>query len=342
MRATAALAAAALMGLVVAAKIASGRTPPEDPASAERSIAEADAHYALRAEGHVGARAASLEISEAIAGYERAAVDPRNAEARWKLARALYFLGTYTSLSDAERTAAFARARRFGEDAIGIVGRRKGNARIRSVSPDAAAGIAAGDPDAAASYFWTAVAWGQWALASGRFEAARQGAADRIRDDCATLIRLDPKFEEGGGYRILGRLHDQAPRIPLLTGWVSRSEALRNLRLSVELAPANFVNRHFLAEALHKGDRAQKEEAIRLEEQVAGDTPSEARLVEELALQDQARANLASWKPGRSAASRKSYGSRISVSCLASSPTFTSSVFAITATANAFAGTIRR
>jgi tetratricopeptide (TPR) repeat protein len=295
MRATAALAAAALM----VAGLGGGRTPPGDPVPAEGSIADADAHYARRAAGHAGARAASLEISDAVEGYERAAVDARNAEARWKLARALYFLGTYTALDEAGRMMAFARARRFGEEAIAIVGRRKGNTRIRAISPEAAAAVCAGDPDAAPSYFWSAVSWGQWALASGRFEAARHGAADRIRDDCSTLIRLDPKFEEGGGYRILGRLHDQAPRIPLLTGWVSRAEAIRNLRLSVEVAPANLVNRHFLAEALHKGDRAQKEEAVRIEQQIVRDAPSEAHLVEELALQNQARYNLAGWKTSR-------------------------------------------
>ena len=85
----------------------------------------------------------------------------------------------------------------------------------------------------------------------------------------------------------------------LLTGWVSRAEAIKNLRLSVEIAPANFVNRHFLAEALHKGDRAQKEEAIRLEEQIVRDTPSEGHLVEELTLRDEARDNLERWKTGR-------------------------------------------
>jgi hypothetical protein len=288
MRATAALAAVLLV------------MTPEERVPSERVIADADAHYARRAAGHVGSRAASLEISEAIAGYERAILDPGSAEARWKLARALYFFGTYTGLDDAGRAAAFGRARRFGEEAIAIVGARKGISRIRSMRPDAAAAAAGGDTDAAASYFWTAVGWGQWALASGRFEAARHGAADRIRDDSQTLIRIDPRYEEGGGYRILGRLHDQAPRIPLLTGWVSRAEALRNLRLAVEVAPANFVNRHFLAEALHKGDSAQKEEAIRIEEQLAADSPSEAHLVEELTLQEQARANLESWrKSGR-------------------------------------------
>jgi tetratricopeptide (TPR) repeat protein len=281
------------------AKLEGGLTPSEERVPIERLIADGDEHYARRAAGHAGSRAASLEIWEAISGYERALADASSAEARWKLARALYFLGTYTALDEAGRMTAFARARRFGEEAIAIVGRRKGNSRIRKVSPEAAAAVCAGDPNAAPSYFWTAVAWGQWALASGRFEAARQGAADRIRDDCATLIRLDPKFEEGGGYRILGRLHDQAPRIPLLTGWVSRAEATRNLRLSVEIAPANFVNRHFLAEALHKGNRSQQEEAMRLEEQIVRDAPSEAHLVEELALKDQARDNLERWNKGR-------------------------------------------
>ncbi|HYK43422.1 MAG TPA: hypothetical protein VE007_13625 [Thermoanaerobaculia bacterium] len=298
MRSTAAVAAAAF--LVALAKSGGGRPPgggaPAGGGTVERLIADADAHYARRAAGHAGSRAASLEISEAIAGYERALPDASSAEARWKLARALYFFGTYTALDDPGRTAAFAGARRSGEEAIAIVGRRKGSVRIRALSPEAAAGAAAGDPDAAASYFWTAVAWGQWALASGRFESARQGAADRIRNDSLTLIRVDPTFEEGGGYRILGRLHDQAPRIPLLTGWVSRAEAIRNLRLSIEVAPANFVNRHFLAEALHKGDRGQREEAVRIEEALAADQPSEAHLVEEIALQEQARANLESWR----------------------------------------------
>jgi len=284
---------------LAAAEMTGGRTPQQEapvPAEHVPAVVEADAHYARRAEGHVGARASSVEISEAIAGYERGAVDPKNAEARWKLARALYFFGSYTGLDSPGRLTAFSRARRFGEEALVIIGERKGNARIRSLPPESAALLVAGDADAAPAYFWTAVAWGQWALESGRFESARQGAAARIRDDCLTLIRFDPKYDDGGGYRILGRLHDRAPRIPLLTGWVSRSEALRNLRLAVETAPANTVNRHFLAEALHRGDRAEKQEAFRIEEQIAAETPAANYLVEVLAIQEQARADVESWR----------------------------------------------
>ncbi|HXM77323.1 MAG TPA: hypothetical protein VN971_11135, partial [Thermoanaerobaculia bacterium] len=118
--------------------------------------------------------------------------------------------------------------------------------------------------------------------------------ASRIRDDCRTLIALDPAFEEGGGYRILGRLHDQAPRIPFVTGWVSRAEGLRLLRFAVAEAPRNFVNRQFLAEALERsGDRAG---AVAIERSIAADLPAPERLVEELAIQETARRNLASWQ----------------------------------------------
>jgi hypothetical protein len=60
--------------------------------------------------------------------------------------------------------------------------------------------------------------WGEWALSTGKFEAARTGAAEKIRDYALTVIGVDPEFEEGGGYRIVGRLNDQAPWIPFITG----------------------------------------------------------------------------------------------------------------------------
>jgi tetratricopeptide (TPR) repeat protein len=261
----------------------------------ESQIADADGHYARRHEGHVGSRAAPREIEEAVAGYERAASDPGNAEAQWKLARALYFLGTYTGLDPAARHAVFERARRAGEDAIEAIFRRHGSAATpRDLDPAAAAALTRGDRDAPAAFFWAAVGWGQWALTSGRLDAVRHGAADRIRDLSETVIRLDPSFEEGGGYRILGRLHDRAPKIPLITGWVSRDEALRDLRLAAAAGPANLVNRQFLAEALEqRGDRAG---ARRLEAEIAAAQPSASHLVEELAIQETAKRNLEGWK----------------------------------------------
>jgi hypothetical protein len=261
-------------------------------------LAAADAHYARRQELRVGAQASLRPISEAISGYEAAAEDSQNAEARWKLARALYFKGKYTGLDPEARKAVFDKARRTAEEAIEILVRRaraKGTEDLRQLRPAEAAEAVRADPDSAPTFFWAAVAWGEWSLAAGKLEAAKTGAATRIRDYAETLVALDPNFEEGGGYRVLGRLHHQAPRIPFVTSWISRSEALRNLRLALGTNARNFVNRHFLAEALADGDAAERKEAIDLEKSLLEEFPSPSHLVEELFLQQEARNNLQAW-----------------------------------------------
>lgn len=263
-------------------------------------MAASDRAWLRRDEGRNGARASPTRINEAVSGYEKAAESPTNVEARWKLARALFFRAKYTGLAPDAQRAAFVKARDAGEEAIALL--RGPGTRGASLAVDAPpariAALLAGERDAAPTYFWTAVAWGEWGLISGRYQAAKAGAATKVRDYSTTVIALDPSFEEGGGYRILGRLHHRAPRIPYVTGWVSREEAIRNLRLAVKVAPQNFVNRHFLAEALADRGAPGKAEAIRIEKEILADPPSPGHLVEALSIQADARKNLAAWGAG--------------------------------------------
>jgi len=265
-------------------------------------IAAADLAWSRRDQGRVGTWASSTRISEAISGYEKAAESPANVKARWKLARALFFRAKYTGLAPDSQRAAFVKARNAGEEAIAHLRRAPGS-RGSALPVDAplerVAAALARERDAAPTYFWTAVAWGEWGLLAGRYQAAKAGAATKVRDYAATVIALDPTFEEGGGYRVLGRLHHRAPRVPYVTGWVSRGEAVENLRLAVKVAPRNFVNRHFLAEALADQGGAGKAEAIRIEKEILADTPSPGHLVEDLAIQAEARKNLSAWGPGK-------------------------------------------
>ncbi len=286
--------AAAVLLIAAAASVRGQEKISPAKESVSTVLENADRHYAARAAGRDGALANPREISEAISLYERAA--PEVPEAQWKLARALYFLGSYTGLDEKGQRAVFERARKAGEGSVRSVAARRGNADPRKLDPAAAANLVRQDPDGPAAFFWTAVAWGQWSLGSGKMEAARKGAARRIRDDCLTVIALDPAYEEGGGYRILGRVHDQAPRVPLVTGWVSRSEGLRFLRLALAQAPRNFVNRHFLAEALARSGAIG--DAIAIEERLVSDSPGADHLVEEIAIQEAARKNLAGWRKG--------------------------------------------
>lgn len=262
-------------------------------------VVAADRAWSRRDEGHVGARANPKRISEAIAGYEKAAAASENVEPRWKLARALFFQAKLTGLGRDRQLALHERARTAGDQAIAILRRHApGGPLPMTASPRQIAAALSRDRDAAPAYFWTAVAWGEWGLLAGKARGAKAGAAARIRDAAATVVALDPGFEEGGGYRVLGRLHQRAPRIPLVTGWVSRAEGLRNLRLAVRTAPKNFVNRHFLAEALAAGGSGGRAEAIRIEKALVADAPSPNHLVEDLSIQEEARRNLLAWRAG--------------------------------------------
>ena len=255
--------------------------------------------YARRQQGRVGARASAGTISEAIAAYEQAARAPDQVEARWKLVRALYFKGVYTGLDESGRKAVFQKAKRVADEAIEILGKsldQRGVTGMVTIGPEWLAGHLKDRSNAAPAYFWASVVWGEWALSSGKLEAARTGTADKIRDYSLTVIGIDPAFEEGGGYRVLGRLNDQAPWIPFITGWVSHADAIKCLRLAMRVSNRNFVNRHFLAEALYRGDAKDRAEAIALEEGLLKDSPSPQHLVEELKIQDDARQNLSAWK----------------------------------------------
>jgi len=262
-------------------------------------VAEGDQWFLKRQEGRVGLKAAAGPINQAIALYDKATADPHYVEARWKLMRALYFKGAYTGLDEDSRKAVFEKAKKVGEDAIRILEsslEERGIKGLIEYGPEVLAGHLKDRSDAAPTYYWVAATLGQWALSVGAIEAARKGAADKIRDCGLTVIGIDPQFEEGGGYRIVGRLNDQAPWIPFVTGWVSREDALKYLRLANQVSQRNFANRVFLAEALHKGDAKEQAEAVTLLESLLTEAPSPQRLVEELTMQEHGRDDLAAWK----------------------------------------------
>jgi tetratricopeptide (TPR) repeat protein len=252
-------------------------------------VALGDAHYARRAEGAVGARAQPGEVDQAIDSY-RAAVraDPGSKLARARLIRAVFFRTSFSDAPNNVRRRLLREARDVADEGLrrldADLGDVKGRARLEALRRV---------DHAVVLHFWAAVAWGQWGLAAGKLAAVRQGVAGRVRDLGQIVVDLDPAYEQGGGYRILGRLHDQCPRIPFLTGWVSRDRGLQYLRQALALDPANTVDQVFLAEAILAHDRARRPEAIRLLEACAESVPRPQFLVEDAFYIDRARKLLA-------------------------------------------------
>jgi hypothetical protein len=271
--------------------------PPLFAASPEftAAIASGDAAWQRRGEGAVDGVPQPGPIREVIAACERAlAEDPADLTARWKLQRALYFDGEYVATAPAAKLAAFARGRDLGEEGLDALAvPLGGRERLAELS---GAELAARLPErrlAAEVYFWTAAHWGLWGRTRGKLAAAREGVAGTVRDYAAAATALDAAVQNGGGHRILGRLHFEAPRIPFITGWVSKATAVAELERARAMAPGDLLTRLYLAEALLEADAARRSEALDLLRQVAASQPSGEFVVEDTRTVDDARRLLA-------------------------------------------------
>jgi len=268
-------------------------------AAGPAQVAEGDQHWAARAEGHQSGRAKATHIDAAIAAYQRAvAQNPNDLEARWKLLRALRFKGAYVASTSDEKKQVYTTAKKAGEDTLALLDRLLAAKGLRSVTKatekdvaDAAKSIAGADE----VFFWDSVNWGEWALVYGKMAAVREGAAGRIRREATIAMLMDPKLEGGGPPRVLGRLHDQTPRVPFITGWASSREALRFLNESLKIDPSNKITRVFLAEAMVSDNSDTKPQAIQSLRELLTTPNDPAYEVEQAAAQDDARALLKKW-----------------------------------------------
>jgi len=267
--------------------------------AASAQIAEGDQHWAARAEGHQSGHAKPAQVDAAIAAYQKAvAQNPNDLEARWKLLRSLRFKGAYVATSADEKKKIYSSAKKAGEETLAIIGRQLSAKGVRSVTKATekeVAGVAKSIPGADEVFLWDAINWGEWALAYGKMAAAREGAADRIRREATIAMLIDPKLDGGAPSRVLGRLHDQTPRIPFITGWASNREAQRFLNESMKIDPTNKITRVFLAEAMVSGNSDTKPQAIQMLKELLT-TPNDPNYeVEQSAAVDDARALLKKW-----------------------------------------------
>jgi len=262
-------------------------------------ISDGDQAFANRADGHQGARAQSAGIDAAIAAYERAvAQSPKDLEGRWKLLRALRYKGMYVATSKDDKRKIFDQARKIGAQGISILDgmlAAKGVGPVTKTSEKKVAEAIRQIPNAGELVYWDAVSWGEWALVYGKLAAVKEGAADRIKRESTIVMMTDPKIEGGGGARVLGRLHNQTPHVPFLTGWASDSEAVKYLNQSLTQDPSNKVTKVFLAEAMVAANRDSKPQAIQMLREVISSANDPAYLVEQMGAQDDARQLLKAW-----------------------------------------------
>jgi tetratricopeptide (TPR) repeat protein len=262
-------------------------------------LARGDLAWRNRAEGEREGRPRPDPILEAIRSYEAAlAARPESLEASWKLLRALHFAGDFVFEDRGERREIFDRGRQVSEPGLELLARQVGSGkRLDELEPEAlerlldAAGVSSSD--VARLYFWSAVNWGAWSRVVGLLGAVRQGVATRLHRYTQITIALEPEYEEGGAFRLLGRLHAELPRVPFLSGWVDRGKAIPLVERAYAIAPAHPGNPLLLALTLLDLAPERRAEALDLLRQVEGLTPRPSLRIEDLFVRREARERLA-------------------------------------------------
>ncbi|MFI5215867.1 MAG: hypothetical protein ACHQ3O_04925, partial [Candidatus Limnocylindria bacterium] len=271
------------------------------PANASE-LARADALWARRAEGQVNAVARPEPVGGSIAAYQSAiAADPRDLEPHWKLMRALWFSADFASADVAEERRRYEQAHAVAQRAFAQLAERVGGREaLDALTPDALR--ARLDPadhhDAAQLYFWHAVNLGAWSRIAGLLQAVRTGVANRVYDATLRSIALDPAVEQGGAIRLLSRLHSELPRVPLLSGWVDDEQAVPLAERARTEYPQHPGNAYLLGLAILSNAPARRAEGVRLIEATANLEPRSDQVVEDLAIQIDARSLLAAEQPG--------------------------------------------
>lgn len=261
-------------------------------------LSQGDAAWEERARGERDGRASPEPVLESIAAFE-AVLDaqPDAWTARWKLMRSLHFQGTFASDRPEEQRAIFERGTRLGEDGLDRLAARVGAGRLDELEPEELASRVrdAGLPsaDVARLHFWSAIHWGSWSGTVGLLSAVRQGVAGRLLRYTTVTLALEPAYEDGGAYRLLGRLHAGLPRVPFLSGWVDREQALPLIEQGYALAPEHPGNQLLLAVTILEQAPERRTEALALLNRVDTLKPRPAMKIEDLAIREEGRALLA-------------------------------------------------
>jgi len=253
-------------------------------ALAESARDRGDTAWARRSEHFVETGELAVEqLQIAIDAYEQALQeDPSNLTLHFKLMDALYYMSFFVAETKAEKRPFADRAIELNQLALQVLADRVGREKLAEAqTPEAQAELLKQNPQARYVHLWCGINWGLFSSAHGKLASARHNVARKIRDHSEMAILLDDQFWDGGGYRLLGRLHTDAPIVPGFTGWVDRTYGIVLSRKANAISTKDPRNPFFLAEALLKFQPEHEEEALEILEELSRRQPGETRPVEE-------------------------------------------------------------
>ena len=205
--------------------------------------------YDQRAEKSIGLKADPSLIGKAIDEFLIAMESPKKElDAGVFLLKCYYFKGKFVSQNDDEKKDIYSKGKVLGEKLINLY------------------------PESVSAHYWYLVNLGSWAEIYGIFSAAKEGVADQIKVHAMKVIELDPHYENGGGYFMMGVIHYKSPYIPFLLSWPDNKEAVAFLEKAVGTGEGTPVQKVYLAQALYK--EKEKQRALAILNEVASMKPN--------------------------------------------------------------------
>ena len=205
--------------------------------------------YNQRFEGSIKNSAKPEPITNAINHFQDALKNSATeTDAELYLLQSYYGRGKYVHKNKEKQKADFSKGKNLGEKCI------------KKYS------------DSAPFRYWYLVNLGSWSEVYGIITAARKGVSDLMREHSEIIISLDPEYENGGGYFMLGAVHFKSPYIPFFLSWPDNSDAIKYLTKALNIGEATPNQKVYLAQALYKD--GQKNRAIDMLKEVANMQPS--------------------------------------------------------------------
>ncbi|MFL3044312.1 MAG: tetratricopeptide repeat protein [Candidatus Neomarinimicrobiota bacterium] len=210
--------------------------------------------YDQRLEGSVKSSARPEPITNAISHFQYALKNTATeTDAALYLLKSYYFRGKYVHKDKEKQKLDFSKGKELGEKYIKKY------------------------PDSAPFQFWYLVNLGSWSEVYGIITAAREGVADLMKEHSEIIISLDPEYENGGGYFMLGAVHFKSPYIPFFLSWPDNNKAITYLTKALTIGDAVPNQKVYLAQALYKD--GQKNRAIDMLKEVANMQPLKEEIV---------------------------------------------------------------
>ena len=213
-------------------------------------------YYQLRAEKHQELKVDSININKAIDFFIKEIGSANDEKASEYLLLSYYYKAAFIVRTKQDQQHNYQLGALLGEKAI-----------IKY-------------PKNEAILLWYIANFSKYGESLGVVSSAKNGLADKVKLHTEKLIALNPKFNDGAGYKILGVINYKVPHIPLIITWPSKQVAEDYLKKALAVNPKSISNLFYYAEYLSEVKR--KEEAKIILKMVVESTPRKSNLIEAL------------------------------------------------------------